>query len=656
MSWQKWKFPSYPVNWREISAAVKRRDGYRCTDCGEANVTLNAHHIRSLSRGGTNDLTNLKTLCESCHARYHPHMQRNSRVQVAPGQQLPPPIRHRVSPYPGALTVGMTVLVLVGLGTLATAFLLLRFVLGQKGGREWRSTPIENTRSNLPSGQLRKERTDQVDPEPAEAQQRATQQEAEAKRLAEEAWAMARREEARKRPVAELGKALKEGESQTRVMAAEILGERGAEGAEAVPDLSDALQDQDTEVRRQATIALGLIGPPGKAALPALIATGLKDADECVRVAAARAILRVGPPSRNALKEIVEGLGDSNPEVCSAVEAVLNELSPFGKEDVPILCACLKNPQVVVRAYAAGALEKMGQDAIDGTAAVTELLQDSDSGIRGTAASTLGKIGPQARSAIPALVLGLTDRDRIVRQKAIKSLAKMGTDQETVSALIEGLKNDQENVAEIAEKALDENKLLTLDHIPALVEVLKTGKSKARLFTISTLGRMGSSGKEAISSLVEVLQDLDSTVREQAAIALGRIGPRSWKAAGELGKALTDENSAVQNSAALALVDIGPDAFLAAPNLVGSLRMKSLHDLSARALVKMGKNCVPTLITSLIETNDYRVRMDLISILAQIGPEASEAIPILATISTEAQLTGVRKAARSALEKIQGKK
>jgi hypothetical protein len=47
--------------------------------------------------------------------------------------------------------------------------------------------------------------------------------------------------------------------------------------------------------------------------------------------------------------------------------------------------------------------------------------------------------------------------------------------------------------------------------------------------------------------------------------------------------------------------------------------------------------------------------LDIISILGQIGPDASDAIPILTTISTQNQLGGVRKAAENALEKIQVK-
>ena len=66
---------SYPDNWIEISQNVRRRDEYRCANCGATNEELHVHHIVPLSRGGTNQLGNLKTLCKSCHARIHPHMK-----------------------------------------------------------------------------------------------------------------------------------------------------------------------------------------------------------------------------------------------------------------------------------------------------------------------------------------------------------------------------------------------------------------------------------------------------------------------------------------------------------------------------------------------------------------------------------------------------
>lgn len=78
-----WRFPDYPPDWDAIRDAVKRRDGYRCVDCGTTNTMLHAHHIVSLYKGGTNDLWNLKTVCESCHASYHDHMQNPEPKQPA---------------------------------------------------------------------------------------------------------------------------------------------------------------------------------------------------------------------------------------------------------------------------------------------------------------------------------------------------------------------------------------------------------------------------------------------------------------------------------------------------------------------------------------------------------------------------------------------
>lgn len=45
---------------------VQRRDGHRCVLCG-STVKLEVDHRRALMNGGTNDLSNLFTLCDDCH-------------------------------------------------------------------------------------------------------------------------------------------------------------------------------------------------------------------------------------------------------------------------------------------------------------------------------------------------------------------------------------------------------------------------------------------------------------------------------------------------------------------------------------------------------------------------------------------------------------
>lgn len=54
---------------REIREAVIRRD-VCCTVCGEKE-NLEVHHIVYRSKGGTDDMENLVTLCRACHAEKH---------------------------------------------------------------------------------------------------------------------------------------------------------------------------------------------------------------------------------------------------------------------------------------------------------------------------------------------------------------------------------------------------------------------------------------------------------------------------------------------------------------------------------------------------------------------------------------------------------
>ena len=46
------------------------RDGHKCFHCGKEDVPLNVHHLESRKTGG-NSPSNLITLCEACHKKYH---------------------------------------------------------------------------------------------------------------------------------------------------------------------------------------------------------------------------------------------------------------------------------------------------------------------------------------------------------------------------------------------------------------------------------------------------------------------------------------------------------------------------------------------------------------------------------------------------------
>lgn len=66
-----------PYNWQyqksnrldeNIRKAVMMRDGYKCAECGDANCSLQIHHIKPRRLNGSNTMGNLISLCKKCHS------------------------------------------------------------------------------------------------------------------------------------------------------------------------------------------------------------------------------------------------------------------------------------------------------------------------------------------------------------------------------------------------------------------------------------------------------------------------------------------------------------------------------------------------------------------------------------------------------------
>ena len=70
--------------WKELSYAVKKRDGFKCTRCGatkEEALQLHSHHIVPKSAGGKDTPDNLTTLCIECHIKAHAGTERGDFLQ-----------------------------------------------------------------------------------------------------------------------------------------------------------------------------------------------------------------------------------------------------------------------------------------------------------------------------------------------------------------------------------------------------------------------------------------------------------------------------------------------------------------------------------------------------------------------------------------------
>jgi len=73
------------LDWLFLRHVVLCRDFFTCRHCGfcprnRGNVShnLHVHHRREVSRGGSNQLGNLVTLCTACHKVIHPWIEGKS--------------------------------------------------------------------------------------------------------------------------------------------------------------------------------------------------------------------------------------------------------------------------------------------------------------------------------------------------------------------------------------------------------------------------------------------------------------------------------------------------------------------------------------------------------------------------------------------------
>ena len=59
----------------EVKKYVFERDRHHCQSCGKTNLeaNLNIDHIIPLARGGSNDISNLQTLCHTCNQQKKHH-------------------------------------------------------------------------------------------------------------------------------------------------------------------------------------------------------------------------------------------------------------------------------------------------------------------------------------------------------------------------------------------------------------------------------------------------------------------------------------------------------------------------------------------------------------------------------------------------------
>lgn len=376
-----------------------------------------------------------------------------------------------------------------------------------------------------------------------------------------------------------------------------VLGQMGAEAAEAVPALvKSAKSDEQIETRREAILALGGIGPAAEKAVPALIEL-LDDKEKAIQASTVFTLAQIGPAAAAAADALEKGTASNDPfqqTICAWAVAKIKPNDQAARERaIALLIAAVKHKDTKVRGAALRGLIELRPgparvlDALEsvmkqgapkdiddclnvyaelGAPAVPHLVGALKSAPqhRGLVAMILGHLGPVAKDAAPALIEMVGDKNPHARREALMALGGIGPDAEAaVPAATQAIADADEKVAYAAYYTLGRIGPAAKAAVPALEKRMDDQKDPFAAFGAAWAISMiqpdapGVAAK-AVPLLVQGLQDAEAKFRYGAVMGLKRFGPAAKDAIPALQKAQKeDKDPLVRETAQEALKAIG---------------------------------------------------------------------------------------------------
>ncbi len=166
--------------------------------------------------------------------------------------------------------------------------------------------------------------------------------------------------------------------------------------------------------------------------------------------------------------------------------------------------------------------------------------------------------------------------------------------------------------------------------------------------------------QKPVEDLILELSDLDRNTRERAAFELSNLGEKAEKAVPELAELLAnDPDKGVRAFSAIALGNIGGKAATESSKLINALfdNDEDVRTLITWTLGSIGREApemiVPGLIDIAADKSNGEVRENAIWSMAEIGPAATKASPLLKKIlGDRSESESIRTNAAFALIKI----
>lgn len=365
----------------------------------------------------------------------------------------------------------------------------------------------------------------------------------------------------------------------------------------------------------------------------------LSDSDPNCRGWAANTIRMLGTQALPAVPDLVGLLGTSDHNLLSNLSDILNGLGSEGRD---ALINAIGDRRPEIRRGAIRALRYHPPGTDHSVASLLRILKKNKVGLREAAAESLGSVAAargvgkeQRRHAIAELTRLLTDlryeEDTwILRKAAIESLSTLARSfgKETAVAIPAVIMNLEDEMTENAAAST----LIGFGRIsvPALIRMLETGESGARIKAAKILGKMEDEAGEAGPALAAALNDPDENLKCEASGALGGIRIESLSVAARLIEAFADPDDRIRENAAFALARMNAKVV---PMLIRALEDK-------RPLIREGaclalqhfpawdkEQAIPVLKTILYDDTEHQVRFRAAQALCAASESEARKLP-----------------------------
>ncbi len=273
-----------------------------------------------------------------------------------------------------------------------------------------------------------------------------------------------------------------------------------------------------------------------------------------------------------------------------------------------------------------------------------------------TAVITVGQgAADPAKVDLEKLSKDVTSKDKETSLQAIDELGTLGAAAApALGSLIRALANEDLEVRWHAARTLGAIGPGAADAVPALTKGLGDEDSSVRAYSAFALGRIGKPAEPAVDLLIKNAFDTQLLVRRASIRALRLIDPPTEKTMPLVLEILEKGDMDVIMPALHTLAEEGKAAV---PRLRKALQHEKAQNWACIVLAEIGPDAaeaVPEL-TELVGHKDPDVRMQAILALGEIGSASEPAVPSIIKTLKEDEFTNVRDAAAYALGKIKAK-